>query len=489
MYRLSAHNIRNEFCQKKITAKLIAENTLDRINLHDQNINAFLSVMEERVMKKAAELDRKKASGERLGALAGVPVAIKDNIHIKGEKTTCASKFLENYKAVFDATVVRLLEQEDALIIGKTNLDEFAMGSSTENSAYQLTKNPWNLKCTPGGSSGGSAAAVAARFCPIALGTDTGGSIRQPAAFCGIVGFKPTYGRVSRYGLVAFGSSLDQIGPLTYDVKDAALCMQVIGKHCPHDSTSIKTPVENYLKKLDQPICGQTIGIPYSCLNELDSGSKEHFLEAIKVFKKLGANIIDVDLHLLKYAIAVYYILATAEASTNLARFDGIRYGKRAEEAKTLEEIYVLSRQEGFGPEVKKRILLGTYVLSSCYQDNYCKKAQKVRTLLIQMFQQAFAKCNMIAMPTSPLTSFPLGKFQDPVQLYLQDIFTVSANLAGLPAISVPNGFSDENLPYGLQLVGPYMHDTDVLRFGFAFERATPYNNIIPPLFDNEVQR
>ncbi len=488
MYRPSARTIRDEFCKKKITAKQIAEKTLERINLHDQKISAFLSILEERMMLKAAELDRKRDSGKPLGALAGVPISIKDNIHIQGEKTTCASKFLENYKAVFDATVVRLLEEEDALIVGKTNLDEFAMGSSTENSAYQLTKNPWNLKCTPGGSSGGSAASVAARFCPISLGTDTGGSIRQPAAFCGIVGFKPTYGRVSRYGLVSFGSSLDQIGPLAYDVKDAALCMQVIGRHCPHDSTSIKSPAEHYLKKLDKPIHGETIGIPYSCLGELDSGSKENFLEAIDVFKKLGATIVDVDLNLLKYAIAVYYILATAEASTNLARFDGIRYGKRAEEAKTLEEIYVLSRQEGFGAEVKKRILLGTYVLCSGYQDEYCKKAQKVRTLLIQMFQEAFTKCSIIAMPTSPLTSFPLGKFQDPVQLYLQDIFTVSANLAGLPAISVPNGFSDENLPYGLQLIGPYMHDANVLRFGHAFESATPHTNLVPPLFDNEVQ-
>jgi aspartyl-tRNA(Asn)/glutamyl-tRNA(Gln) amidotransferase subunit A len=488
MYRPSARTIRDEFCKKKITAKQIAEKTLEQINLYDQKIGAFLSILEERMLLKAAELDRKRDSGKPLGALAGVPISIKDNIHIQGEKTTCASKFLENYKAVFDATVVRLLEEEDALIIGKTNLDEFAMGSTTENSAYQLTKNPWNLKCTPGGSSGGSAASVAARFCPISLGTDTGGSIRQPAAFCGIVGFKPTYGRVSRYGLVSFGSSLDQIGPLAYDVKDAALCMQVIGKHCPHDSTSIKSPAEHYLKKLDKPIHGETIGIPYSCLSELDSGSKEHFLEAINVFKKLGATIVDVDLNLLKYAIAVYYILATAEASTNLARFDGIRYGKRAQEAKTLEEIYVLSRQEGFGAEVKKRILLGTYVLSSGYQDEYCKKAQKVRTLLIQMFQEAFTKCSIIAMPTSPLTSFPLGKFQDPVQLYLQDIFTVSANLAGLPAISVPNGFSDENLPYGLQLIGPYMHDANVLRFGYAFESATPHTNLVPPLFDNEVQ-
>lgn len=487
MYRLSAHAIRDEFYQKKITAKQIAEKTLERIDLHDQKVGAFLSIMKERVLLKAAELDRKRESGKPLGVLAGVPISIKDNIHIQGEKTTCASKFLENYKAVFDATVVRLLEEEDALIVGKTNLDEFAMGSSTENSAYHPTKNPWNLECTPGGSSGGSAASVAARFCPISIGSDTGGSIRQPAAFCGIVGFKPTYGRVSRYGLVAFASSLDQIGPLACTVKDAALCMQVISKHCSHDSTSIKSPVEHYLEKLEQPIHGQTIGIPYSCLSELDNGSKEHFLAAIEVFKKLGVTIVDVDLNLLKYAIAVYYILATAEASTNLARFDGIRYGKQAK-AKTLEEIYVLSRQEGFGAEVKKRILLGTYVLSAGYQEAYCKKAQKVRTLLIQMFQQAFSKCSMIAMPTTPFTSFPLGKFQDPVQLYLQDVFTVSANLAGLPAISVPSGFSNENFPYGLQLIGPYMHDTNVLRYGYAFENATAHANLVPPLFDTEVQ-
>lgn len=323
MHRLPAHALRDLFCKGEISAEAIAGSTLKRIAEHDSSVGAFLAVLSERVMARAKLLDQKRKEGKPLGKLAGVPIAIKDNIHIKGEFTTCASKFLQNYRAVFDATAVKLLEEEDALLIGKTNLDEFAMGSSTENSAYQLTKNPWDLKCSPGGSSGGSAAAVAARFCPIALGSDTGGSIRQPASFCGITGYKPTYGRVSRYGLVAFGSSLDQIGPLTTNVTDTALVMEVLGRHCPHDSTSVALPPEEYLKKMHGEIKGSTIGVPWHFLDQLTDGAKESFKQALEVFKSLGATIIDIDLDLLKYSIAVYYILSTAEASTNLARFDG----------------------------------------------------------------------------------------------------------------------------------------------------------------------
>lgn len=489
MYRLPAHALRDLFCKGEVSARKIAETTLQRIAQHDPQVGAFLALMSERMLEKAEKLDQKRKAGKPLGKLAGVPVALKDNIHVKGEITTCASRFLQNYRAVFDATVVKLLEEEDALLIGKTNLDEFAMGSSTENSAYQLTKNPWDLKCSPGGSSGGSAAAVAARFCPIALGSDTGGSIRQPASFCGIVGFKPTYGRVSRFGLVAFASSLDQIGPLTHNVMDTALAMEVLGRHCIHDSTSIDIPQERYLQKMQANIHGSTIGVPWHFLEQLTNGAKEKFTQAIEVYKSLGAQIVDIDLDLLRYSIAVYYILATAEASTNLARFDGIRYGKRSSRATTLEEVYDFSKQEGFGPEVKKRILLGTYVLSSGYQDAYYKKAQKVRTLIIQQFKKAFEKCQIIAMPTSPLTTFPIGGILDPLQMYLQDIFTIAANLGGLPAISIPCGFSADKKPLGLQLIAPQLHDAQVFQFAHAYEKASGYSQQIPPLFDDEVKR
>jgi aspartyl-tRNA(Asn)/glutamyl-tRNA(Gln) amidotransferase subunit A len=405
-------------------------------------------------------------------------------MHVKGELTTCASKFLTNYRAVFDATVTHLLEEEDALLIGKTNMDEFAMGSSTENSAFHPTKNPWDLACSPGGSSGGSAAAVAARLVPMSLGSDTGGSIRQPAALCGIVGFKPTYGRVSRYGLVAFGSSLDQIGPLTTTVADTALIMEVLGRHCPNDATSLNLPQENYTQKIQHMKPGMKIGVPRQFLEDLNADTKENFHAAVEQFKQLGMQIVDINLDLLKYSIAVYYILATAEASTNLARFDGIRYGHRSTRATTLEEVYDFSKQEGFGPEVKRRIMLGTYVLSAGYQDAYYKKAQKVRTLIIEQFKKAFAQCDLIATPTSPFPAFQIGAIHDPLQMYLQDIYTIAGNLAGLPSISIPSGFNADNKPFGLQLMGPVMHDAQVLTGAYAFEKATNYNKIIPPLFN-----
>jgi aspartyl-tRNA(Asn)/glutamyl-tRNA(Gln) amidotransferase subunit A len=484
MHRLSAHALRELFCKGEVSAEAIAESTLKRIAHHDPKVGAFLALMSERIVEKAKLLDQKRKAGKPLGKLAGVPIAIKDNIHIQGEFTTCASKFLQNYRALFDATVVKLFEEEDALLVGKTNLDEFAMGSSTENSAYHLTRNPWNLKCSPGGSSGGSAAAVAARLCPISLGSDTGGSIRQPASFCGIVGFKPTYGRISRYGLVAFASSLDQIGPFTHNVTDTALVMNVLGRHCSHDSTSLDLNPEDYLKKMHGEIRGSAIGVPWHFLEQLEDGAKEKFKQAIEVFKSLGTTIVDIDLNILKYSIAVYYILATAEASTNLARFDGIRYGKRSPRAATLEEVYDFSKQEGFGPEVKKRILLGTYVLSSGYQNAFYKKAQKVRALMIRQFQAAYERCQIIAMPTSPMTTFQIGGIQDPLQMYLQDVFTIAANLAGLPAISIPCGFSAQNLPFGLQLLAPQMQDAQVLQFANAYEKATGFAHKIPPLFE-----
>lgn len=481
----SAIALRDQFLKGEISAVEIVNSTLKRIETHDPQLGCFLSLISDRALKQAKKLDEKRSQKKPLGKLAAIPIALKDNIHIINERTTCGSQFLSNYKAVFDATVTRLVEEEDALLIGKTNLDEFAMGSSTENSAYQVTKNPWDLSTSPGGSSGGSAAAVAARFCPIAFGSDTGGSIRQPAAFCGIVGFKPTYGRVSRYGLVAFGSSLDQIGPFTTTTQDAALVMEVVGKHCVKDSTSIQEPPPPYLELLAPSLKGTKIGVPWRFLEGLNPESKTNFEHSLNFLKDLGCTLVDIDLDILRTSIAVYYILATAEASTNLARFDGIRYGKRSKRATNIDEIVDFSRQEGFGPEVKRRIMLGTYVLSSGYQDAYYRRAQKVRSLIIRQFKQVFQECHIIATPTSPFSAFELGKIQDPLQMYLQDIYTIPANLAGLPAISIPSGFCSKNRPLGLHLTGPYLHDADVLRVAHHFEEQTAFTKKIPPLFQH----
>lgn len=480
----SAHQIHSDFASGHRTARQIVEETLKKIDAHNPGLNAFLSIFHERSLEKADELDRKRARNQPLGKLAGIPIAVKDNILIKGELTTCASKFLENYRAPYNATVTRLLEEEDAILIGKTNMDEFAMGGSGIHSAYSIAKNPWDLAYSPGGSSSGSSSAVAARLCPIALGSDTGGSIRQPAAFTGITGFKPTYGRVSRYGLVAFGSSLDQIGPLTITAKDAALTMEVLGQPCNHDSTSISTPSPRYTVEIDQPIAGTRIGVPWSFLEKLQGEPRQNFEAAIEVYKSLGCEIVDVDLEDLKYGIAVYYILAAAEASTNLARFDGIRYGVRSKNAKTLEEIYQLSRAEGFGSEVKSRILLGTFVLSSANQDTYYAKAQKVRSVIIRKMREAFQKCAVIAIPSAPGTAFLLeGGVSTPLEEYLQDLYTVGANLAGVPAISIPSGLSANGRPYGFQIMGPQLHDAAVLRYAHAFQKATRFTSLNPSGF------
>lgn len=485
MYQLSAHALHERFLKGELSATQIVQATFKRIAHFDPKVGAFLSLFSERALKKAHELDQKRTRKEKLGKLAAIPIAFKDNINILGEKTTCGSQFLSNYNSVFDATVTRLIEEEDGIIIGKTNMDEFAMGSSTENSSFHLTKNPWNLACSPGGSSGGSAAAVAARFCPFSLGSDTGGSIRQPAAFCGVVGFKPSYGRISRNGLVAFGSSLDQIGPFATQVADAALLFDVMAKPCKYDSTSIPYLSPSAVEGLKASLKGLKIGIPWHFLKDLKPEPRKTFESSLEILKQLGCTLVDVDLDILKYSIAVYYIVATAEASTNLARFDGIRYGKRSSKAVTLDEIFDFSRQEGFGPEVKRRIMLGTYVLSSGYQDAYYKKAQKVRTLIIQHFKKAFEKCNLIATPTSPFSAFELGGIQDPLQMYLQDIYTVPTNLAGLPAISVPSGVCPRGLPLGLHLTGPFLHDADVLRCAYHFEQAASAPKI-PSLFDTQ---
>ncbi len=486
MYQLSALELHSRFLKGELSARAIAEYFLKRTKAGEVQIDAFLTLFPEEFLAKADALDKKRKEGKPLGKMAAVPVAIKDNIHIKGQLTTCASKFLSNYKAVFDATVIHRLQEEDALLLGKTNLDEFAMGSSTENSAFKVTKNPWNLACSPGGSSGGSAAAVAARFCPLSLGSDTGGSIRQPASFNGIVGFKPTYGRISRYGLVAFASSLDQIGPFATNVADTAFIMETIASPCKYDSTSLHTKTPNYLEQIKLPLKEVKIGVPWHFLENLSMESRSNFEEAIAVFKDMGASIVEVNLDLLKYSVAIYYILATAEASTNLARYDGVQYGYRSAKATTIEEVYELSRQDGFGPEVKRRILLGTYVLSSGYSDAYYKKAQQVRSLIINQMDEAFSSSDLIMMPTTPFPTFPTGSIQDPVQMYLQDIYTIGANLAGLPAISIPSGLSADKKPLGIQLIGPQMQDDLVLQAAHHFESLTNHK-MIPPLFQKEL--
>jgi aspartyl-tRNA(Asn)/glutamyl-tRNA(Gln) amidotransferase subunit A len=485
MYKKTALELKELFISKKKSSEDIIKYFLNRIEKYDPLIQSFIEVYKEKAIKKAKELDQRLKENKPLGKLASIPIAIKDNILIKDENLTCASKILKNYQAPYNATVIELLEKEDAIIIGKTNLDEFAMGSSGENSCFFETKNPFDLSCSPGGSSSGSSAAVSARLVPISLGTDTGGSIRQPASFCGIVGFKPTYGRVSRYGLVAFGSSLDQIGPFATNSLDAALIMEVIGSNCQKDLTSLHLPNENYIENFNKDIKNKTIGIPFHFLKNLEPKVKKNFDESIEVFKKLNYKIVDINLDILKYSIAVYYIIATAEASTNLARFDGIKYGYRSKNAKTINEVYNLSRDEGFGAEVKRRIILGTYVLSSSHQDAFYKKASKVRSLIIKAYNEAFEKCDFILMPTAPSTAFKLKSIQDPIKMYLQDLFTISVNLAALPATSVVSGFDEENKPFGVQIIAPQMHDVNVLKYAYLFENEIKANRI-PPLFDKE---
>ncbi|CAM0117500.1 Asp-tRNA(Asn)/Glu-tRNA(Gln) amidotransferase subunit GatA [Rhabdochlamydiaceae symbiont of Dictyostelium giganteum] len=483
MHHLFAHQLHELFLKKELSAKEITQKTFDRIVACDASLGAFLSLRLDEALVHASKLDHKLMHNEPIGKLAGIPIALKDNIHLFNEKTSCGSLMLANYTAVFNATVTSLIEQEGGLIIGKTNMDEFAMGSSTEHSAFKKTKNPWNLHHTPGGSSGGSAAAVAARLCPLALGSDTGGSIRQPAAFCGTVGFKPSYGRVSRYGLVAFGSSLDQIGPLANCVKDAALLYDVIAKPCRYDATSLPHTSSSALEAIQSPPCTFKIGVPWDFLQGLPPETFANFQASLEIFKNQGCQIVDISLDVLKYSIAVYYILATAEASTNLARFDGVRYGHRSLEDSSLEDMVENSREEGFGSEVKRRILLGTYVLSSGYKDAYYQKAQKVRTLIIEQYKKAFEMCDMIATPTAPTTAFAMGQMQDPLQMYLQDIYTVPVNLAGLPAISIPSGFCSKGLPFGLQLVSSFLNDAMLFKCAAQFEKSCQTSPSHPPLF------
>jgi aspartyl-tRNA(Asn)/glutamyl-tRNA(Gln) amidotransferase subunit A len=474
----------------EISAVAACQQSLERITRLEPRLAAFNTVIAERALDRARALD---AAGRRTGPLHGVPIALKDNMSTAGVPTTASSKILTGYIPPYDATVTSRLEAAGAVIVGKTNLDEFAFGSSTENSALGPTKNPWDVARTPGGSSGGSAAAVAARIVPLALGSDTGGSIRQPAALCGIVGLKPTYGRVSRYGLLAFASSLDQIGPLTETAEDAALMLQVIGGADSRDATSSPEPMPDLLASLDGRAAGVRIGVPRAFLGEgVDADVLGAFHDALRVIEGRGATLVDIELPHAPYGIPVYYLICTAEASSNLARYDGVRYGHRAklDRDEPLRAMYERTRDDGFGAEVKRRIMLGTYVLSAGYYDAYYLKAQQVRTLLRQDYERAFARVDLVATPTTPTPAFRLGeKTSDPLQMYLNDIFTVSANLTGLPAISVPCGFTGNRepgagnrLPIGLQLTGRMFDEATVLRTADAYQRDTRFHTEVPPL-------
>ncbi|MFN0140241.1 MAG: Asp-tRNA(Asn)/Glu-tRNA(Gln) amidotransferase subunit GatA [Pyrinomonadaceae bacterium] len=449
------------------------EKTLDAAERLNRELNSFLSIEREHAMKRAAELDA--VPGSKLGGLA---VAVKDNICTKNMRTSCGSHILHNYKSHYDATAIKRLNDAGAIIVGKTNMDEFAMGSSNENSAFGPAKNPWDVTRVPGGSSGGSAVAVASGIVRAALGSETGGSVRQPASLCGIVGFKPTYGRISRYGLVAFASSLDNIGIFGRTSRDVANILSVVAGRDEYDATTADVAVPDYAATLDNEIAGKTIGVPRALLGEgLDDEVRDSVLAAVSNFETLGAQIVDIELPYAKYGIAVYYIIATAEASSNLARFDGVRYGFRAEDAHELRKMYFKTREEGFGAEVKRRIMLGTYVLSSGYYDAYYAKAQKVRALVKRDYINAFAKCDAILTPTSPTTAFKIGeRSDDPIAMYLSDIYTVSANLAGVPGVSVPCGLSTEGLPIGVQLVGNFWSEATLLNFAHKYETAHPLN-------------
>ncbi len=451
----------------------IVRSAVEKIEADNDRLNAYLTVNREASLKLAEAMDADIQSAVKEKPLAGIPVAIKDNMCVAGVRTTCGSRILGNYLPPYTATAVKKLEAAGAIIVAKTNLDEFAMGGSTENSAFGTVRNPVNTDYVPGGSSGGSAVAVAAGHVPVSLGSDTGGSIRQPASFCGIIGLKPTYGRVSRFGLVAYASSLDQIGPFANSAKDAARMLQVISGHDRHDSTSANVEVPNFLSALTGDIKGLRVGVPPECFGEgLDAEVKASVETAINKLKERGAEIVEVHLPHTKYVVAVYYLIATAEASSNLARFDGVRYGHRTEEASSLSDLYRRTRDEGFGAEVKRRIMLGTFALSSGYYDAYYEKAQRVRAMLVNDFDEAFKKCDVIATPTAPTPAFKIGeKSDDPLAMYLGDIYTVTINLAGVPAISVPCGVSSSGLPIGIQLIGNHFDEARLLNSAYAYEQ------------------
>ena len=481
LYELTVHELIDKLNKKEITSEDIVKSYSERINEKEKDVQAFVTETLDEALQKSKNVDRSKSK------LAGIPIGIKDNMCTRGVKTTCCSKMLENFIAPYNATIVEKLENEGIISLGKLNMDEFAMGSSTEYSAFKKTKNPWNLKRAPGGSSGGSAAAVAADMVPWALGSDTGGSIRQPASLCGVVGLKPTYGLVSRYGLVAFASSLDQIGPITKDVEDCAILLNILAGHDEKDSTSVNLEKKDYTKSLIKNVKNLKIGVPKEFLGEgINEEVKKSVENAIEEYKKLGAKVEECTLDIANEALATYYIIACAEASSNLGRFDGIRYGYRTKNYENLKDIYRNSRSEGFGAEVKRRIILGTYVLSSGYYDAYYKKAQKVRTVIKQEFAKLFEKYDVLITPTSPTVAYKIGeKTSNPLEMYLADLCTVSVNIAGLPGISIPCGVDKEKMPIGLQLIGKPFSEETLIQVAYTYEQETKFRDKFKPEFKN----
>ena len=481
VHDLTIHELHHKLRRGETTSTELTQALFDRIEATDGKIGAYLTVCRDRGMAEARAADARLASGDASSKLLGIPLALKDVLLTDGVPTTCASRVLQGFTPPCDATAVLRLKEAGAVLLGKTNMDEFAMGSSTENSGFSVTRNPWNPDRVPGGSSGGSAAAVAAGQCVAALGTDTGGSIRQPAAFCGVVGLKPTYGRVSRFGVVAYASSLDQVGPITRDVSDCALALQAIAGHDPADSTSVDAPVPDYAAELSRGASGLRVGVPKEYfVAGIQPEVEQAVRQGVRDLEKAGAEVVEVSLPRTGYAVAAYYVIATAEASSNLARYDGMRYGPRAQ-AEDLTSTYTKSRSQGFGPEVKRRIMLGTYVLSAGYYDAYYLKAQKVRTLVRQDFESALRQCDAIVAPTTPTTAFRIEEMtEDPLRMYLSDIFTVPANLAGLPALSLPCGFDRAGLPIGMQIIGRPFDESTILRLGHAFEQATDWHRRRP---------
>ena len=485
LYEYTVHELMDKLEKKEITITELTKAYVDRINEKEKDVEAFVTTLTDEAISKSQEIEEMVKNGEINSRFAGIPIGIKDNMCTKGVKTTCSSKMLENFIAPYDATVIEKLNNEGIISLGKLNMDEFAMGASTEYSAFKKTKNPWNLNTVPGGSSGGSAAAVAANLVPWALGSDTGGSIRQPSAFCGVVGLKPTYGLVSRYGLVAFASSLDQIGPITKDVQDAALLLNLIAGHDEKDTTSINNEKVDYTKCLKNDVKGLKIGVPKEFFGEgINAEVKAKLQEAIEKYKELGEIVEECSLDIEEYALATYYIIACAEASSNLGRFDGIRYGYRTKNFENLKDIYINSRSEGFGQEVKRRIILGTYVLSSGYYDAYYKKALEVRTLVKQEFDKKFEKYDVLLTPTSPTVAFEIGtRSNNPLEMYLADICTVSVNIAGLPGISIPCGVDSKGMPIGMQLIGDKFKEETILNAAYTYEQATKFREEYKPEF------
>ncbi|MCC6143471.1 MAG: Asp-tRNA(Asn)/Glu-tRNA(Gln) amidotransferase subunit GatA [Candidatus Hydrogenedentes bacterium] len=472
-YRKTGHEISAAIQRGEVSAQEVTRSFLERIDAVEEQVRAYVEVWYDAALERAGQIDTRLRSGEKVGPLAGVPLGLKDVLCTREGHTTCCSRILQGYRSPFDATCVERLEQAGAVFLGKLNMDEFAMGSSTENSAIQQTRNPWNLECVPGGSSGGSAAAVAADECTWSLGSDTGGSIRQPASLCGCIGMKPTYGRVSRWGLVAFASSLDQVGPFTKDVHDLAIALNTICGHDRRDSTSARVEVPDFTQYLRPEVKGLRIGMPKEFFAEgLGAETRDLVETALRAYESAGAEIVEVSMPHSQYAIAVYYIICTAEASANLARYDGVRYGYRHPDVKDMRDMYIQSRTHGFGPEVQRRIMLGTYVLSSGYYDAYYLKAQKARTLIKRDFEQAFEKCDVIATPTAPTPAFKLGeKTADPLEMYLSDIYTISLNLYGGPGLSIPCGLSSSGLPVGLQLLGRVFDEASLIHAASAYEQ------------------